>query len=84
MNINLTPELERLVQEKVNSGLYTDQSEVVREGLRLLIERDQEHFDSREAWKRSLARGLEEANSGLLEPAKEVLAELRADLESRL
>jgi antitoxin ParD1/3/4 len=31
----LTPELERLVNEKVESGLYKTASEVVREALRL-------------------------------------------------
>lgn len=40
MNVNLTPELERLVHEKVASGLYNNQSEVVREALRLLAEQD--------------------------------------------
>lgn len=40
MNVSLTPELERLVQDKVTSGLYQTASEVVREGLRLLKERD--------------------------------------------
>ena len=84
MNVKLTPELERIIQEKVNSGLYSDQSEVVREGLRLLLERDREHADSREAWKRSLAIGLQEANSVQLLPGDEVLAHFRADLESRL
>ena len=38
MNVNLTPELEALVQSKVASGLYNNQSEVVREALRLLEE----------------------------------------------
>mgnify|MGYP001281049172 FL=1 len=41
MNVSLTPELEQLVNQKVSSGLYQTASEVVREGLRLLIERDQ-------------------------------------------
>jgi antitoxin ParD1/3/4 len=41
MNVSLTPELERLVNEKVESGLYQTASEVVREALRLLNERDQ-------------------------------------------
>jgi antitoxin ParD1/3/4 len=41
MNVSLTPELERLVNEKVESGLYQTASEVVREALRLLMERDQ-------------------------------------------
>lgn len=41
MNVSLTPELEKLVQEKVASGLYQTASEVVREALRLLKERDE-------------------------------------------
>ena len=41
MNVSLTPELERLVNEKVESGLYQTASEVVRDALRLLKERDQ-------------------------------------------
>ncbi len=36
MNISLTPELEKFVQEKVSSGMYTSASEVIRESLRLL------------------------------------------------
>lgn len=40
MNISLTPQLERLVQKKVKSGDYLSASEVVREALRLLQERD--------------------------------------------
>jgi len=42
MNVSLTPELEKLISEKVDSGLYQTASEVVREALRLLKERDQE------------------------------------------
>ena len=42
MNVSLTPELEQLVNEKVKSGFYQTASEVVREALRLLSERDQE------------------------------------------
>jgi antitoxin ParD1/3/4 len=40
MNVSLTPELERLVTEKVKTGMYQTASEVVREALRLLRERD--------------------------------------------
>ena len=40
MNVNLTPRLEAMVQQKVASGLYNNASEVVREALRLLEERD--------------------------------------------
>lgn len=41
MNINLTPQLEEMVRQKVTSGMYTSASEVVREALRLMDEKDQ-------------------------------------------
>ena len=40
MNVSLTPELEKLVANKVASGLYQSASEVIREGLRLLDDHD--------------------------------------------
>jgi antitoxin ParD1/3/4 len=40
MNISLTPQLEKLVQERVKSGRYTSASEVIREALRLMEEKD--------------------------------------------
>jgi len=40
MNVSLTTELEKWVQSKVESGMYTSASEVIREGLRLLKEQD--------------------------------------------
>jgi antitoxin ParD1/3/4 len=47
MNVSLTPELEKLVEEKVKTGMYQTASEVVREALRLLKERDQRLADLR-------------------------------------
>ena len=41
MNVSLTPELEKIVAERVTSGRYASASEVIREALRLLEERDQ-------------------------------------------
>lgn len=40
MNVSLTPELEKFVSTKVQSGRYNSASEVVREALRLLEEHD--------------------------------------------
>lgn len=42
MKISLSPELERLIAEKVSSGRYPSANEVVREGLELLQERENE------------------------------------------
>jgi antitoxin ParD1/3/4 len=47
MNVSLTPDLERFVREKVDSGLYNSASEVVREALRLLVARDREELVAR-------------------------------------
>lgn len=60
MQVNLTPELDRLVEEKVASGHYEDPSEVVREALRLLFEREP-LLD----WMRQEAgRGFEQLDAG--------------------
>ena len=40
MNVHLTPELEQIVQSKVESGLYNSASEVIREALRQMEEKD--------------------------------------------
>ncbi|HXJ93973.1 MAG TPA: type II toxin-antitoxin system ParD family antitoxin [Terriglobia bacterium] len=40
MNVDLTPELEMLVHNKVKTGRYNSVSEVVREALLLFEERD--------------------------------------------
>lgn len=39
MNVSVTPELYELVQRKVQSGLYGNASEVVRDALRRMDER---------------------------------------------
>jgi antitoxin ParD1/3/4 len=41
MNVSLSPQLEAMVKDKVASGRYTSASEVVREALRLMEQRDQ-------------------------------------------
>ena len=62
MNVSLTPELEQFVDAKVESGLYNNASEVVREGLRLLKEQD----DVRLRWREQIERGWQEARAGRL------------------
>ena len=40
MNVSLTPELEQYIRTKVDSGRYLSASEVVREALRLLEQKE--------------------------------------------
>lgn len=75
--MNLTPELERFVQEKVVAGLHASQSEVVREALRLLIEQDRLRELHQQRLQAALAEGLAQAERGELIDAETVIAELR-------
>jgi antitoxin ParD1/3/4 len=54
MNVSLTPELESFVEQTVRSGRYGSASEAVREGLRLLQEREAKF----QALKRDIEEGL--------------------------
>ena len=64
MNVSLTPELERLVDEKVASGLYESASEVIREALRLLRDRDEVRTLALEDLKRDIVAGLDQLERG--------------------
>jgi antitoxin ParD1/3/4 len=81
MNVSLTPELEQLVQSKVRSGRYLSASEVVREGLRLLEERDRLFEIRLSELQQKLAIGVEQADRGELLEEEDVFAELEAGIE---
>ena len=83
MNVSLTPELENLVQQKVQSGLYTSASEVVREALRLLNDRDTIQAQRLAELKREIAVGMEDLKHGRVVPGEQVFAELRQRSEAR-
>lgn len=80
MNVSLTPELEQYVAKKVESGLYQTASEVIREGLRLLKEKDELHQRKLDVLRREIQVGIDQADRGELSPidAKGTLKRLRA------
>jgi antitoxin ParD1/3/4 len=59
MNINLTPQLEQLVRQKVSSGLYNSASEVVREALRLMAAEDRLRAVKLDHLRRDIREGFE-------------------------
>jgi len=59
MNINLTPQLEELVRQKVSSGLYNSASEVVREALRLMAAEDRLRAVKLDHLRRDIREGLD-------------------------
>ena len=82
MNVSLTPELEKLVNKKVQSGMYSSASEVVREALRLLKEQEELRRRRLEELRREVGIGLEQANRG--EGAPLDIAKIKSRLRKRL
>ena len=77
MNVSLTDQLEHFVSRKVASGRYTSASEVIREALRLLEERDRLRETRVQELRRDVLDGISQLDSGLA-------AELDiADIKSR-
>ena len=64
MHVTLTADLEKLVNAKVKSGLYPTASEVVREGLRLLEERDRLYQARLLDLRREVRKGLDQLDRG--------------------
>jgi antitoxin ParD1/3/4 len=83
MNVSLTPELERFVQEKVHSGRYTSASEVVREALRLLEEHEKVQAVQLAEFREEIDRRLASLERGEGIDGVTALAQLRQRLHSR-
>lgn len=64
MNVSLTPELEKLVNDKVKSGRYNSASEVIREGLRLLQDHDELRRIRLDELRREIMLGVEQIRNG--------------------
>ena len=64
MNVSLTPELERFVNGKVQTGRYNSASEVVREALRLLEQHEQARAAHLGEFNTELARRLAALDRG--------------------
>ena len=82
MNISLTPHLEKLVQGKVESGLYNSASEVMREALRLMEERDQLRELRLEELRRETQKGIDSGEATPLD-MEEIKARGRMRLAAR-
>lgn len=75
MNISLTPQLEKLVQDRVNSGRYSSASEVMRDALRLLEAHDQERAARLAQLRGDVNAGFKQVDEGRASPFDESMAE---------
>jgi len=82
MNVSITPELEAFVQAKVKSGMYQSASELFREALRLLADRDEERRKRIEAMDRFIQEGIDSGARGEFCDPDEVWAELDQIIDS--
>lgn len=80
MNVNLTPELEQIVHRKVESGRYNSASEVVREAVRLMADRDQLRSLHLEEIRNKIAAGVSSARAGRVTDGAAFMARMEAEL----
>lgn len=80
MDVYLTPELEQLVQSKVKSGRYNSVSEVIREALQLLEQRDDTL--SKDDIREQIEEGWQSARRGELLDEDEVFDRIEAEIEA--
>ena len=77
-SVNLGLKLEAYVDDLVKSGRYNSRSEVLREGIRLVEEREKRLA----ALDVAIARGLADVEAGRVKPLREVADRLKAKYQS--
>jgi antitoxin ParD1/3/4 len=76
-NVALTPHFDHYVQSKVRSGRYGSASEVVREGLRLMEQRDRVLARQAAGLRDAIEVGWEQLERGEVVDGPAVFAEIR-------
>jgi len=79
LSITLPPEMARMIREKVSSGAYGSNSEVIREALRGWLDRDRRLA----ALDSAIARGVADAEAGRVHGINDVRAEVRAGFAAK-
>lgn len=70
MNVRLTPQQQEFIESQVAEGRYLSNSEVIREGLRLL----QEDTEWRADLRRKITEGMMQAKAGKLVDGKQAIS----------
>jgi antitoxin ParD1/3/4 len=83
MNVSLTPELERQIEQRVASGHYTSASEVMREALRLFFQFDESRSREIDLFNRKIADGLAQLDRGEAIPGDEARRQTKDRIAAR-
>jgi len=84
MNVSVGQDFEEYVRGKVASGDYASASEVVRDGLRLLREKEQLLEARLQSLRGDIQKGIDQVERGEVRDGETAMAELRAKLLSRM
>jgi antitoxin ParD1/3/4 len=80
-HITLTPNDEAFIQNELRAGRYSSASELVRDALRLLKEREEERERKLTTLRAAIEEGLEDIRAGRAVEASVVYAELDEIIE---
>lgn len=83
VNVNLGPTFDQFVAGLLETGLYQSQSEIVREGLRLLMEREQLKQLRLDELRREIAVGSAQADRGQFVDGRDAFRRIRAKSSER-
>lgn len=78
MNVNLGPVFDKFVADLLSGGEYQSQSEIVREGLRMLKEREEFRQLRIGELRAEIERGAEQADRGEFVDGREAVQRIRA------
>ncbi len=83
MKIKLTPELEQIIQQQVDSGHYKSVDEVIYAGVKLLDQLEKTYQGRYEELRQEVLQGIEASNRGDMIDSQVVFQNLQAKLNDK-
>jgi antitoxin ParD1/3/4 len=83
MNIELTPELEQIIQQQVDKGYYKSVDEVIYAGVKLLDQLEKTYQGRYEELRQEVLQGIEASNRGEVIESQVVFQNLQAKLNDK-
>ena len=78
MNVNLSPTFDSYIRKQLESGIYNNASEVIREALRLKMQQDEIYNTKIKALREAIIRGEQSGESSSFD-IQEIIGEAKQD-----
>lgn len=79
MNVNLSTTFDRYIRKQVDSGVYNNASEVIREALRLKMQQDEIYNTKLDALRSAIKEG-EESGEPSVFNMKDIITQAKQDI----